>query len=122
MLVRIANRKDPDQTTSVYCIQNEMGLVARKPVFGVSNKVRFKPACSATDSARKFEILLVESLDMILSNKRITKALIRLRRCTDWSAPLLFTNSQRQVFSRQGPNITNLFCLPACFYAQPVPV
>ena len=25
-----------------------MGLVARKPVFGVSEKVRFKPACSAT--------------------------------------------------------------------------
>ena len=28
-----------------------MGLVARKPVFGVSNKVRFKPACSATETS-----------------------------------------------------------------------
>ena len=27
------------------------GLVARKPVFGVFNKVRFKPACSATETS-----------------------------------------------------------------------
>ena len=40
--------------------------------------------------ARKFEILLVASLDMILSNKRITKALIRLRLCAGWAVPLLF--------------------------------
>ena len=41
---------------------------------------------------------------MMLSNKRITKALIRLRRCTGWSALLLFAHPQRQVFSRRGPN------------------
>ena len=29
----------------------KMGLVARKPVFGVSDKVRFKPACSATETS-----------------------------------------------------------------------
>ena len=34
-------------------------------------------------------ILLVASLDMILSKKRITKALIRLSRCAVWSAPVL---------------------------------
>ena len=28
-----------------------MGLVARKPVFGVSYKARFKPACSATETS-----------------------------------------------------------------------
>ena len=28
-----------------------MGLVVKKPVFGVSNKLRFKPACSATDTS-----------------------------------------------------------------------
>ena len=44
-----------------------MDLVMRKPVFGVSDKVRFKLACSA-------------SLDMILSKKQITKALISLHR------------------------------------------
>ena len=30
--------------------------------------------------------------NMILSNKRITKALIRLHGCAGWSAPLLFAN------------------------------
>ena len=28
-----------------------LGLAARKPVFGVSDKVRFKPACSATETS-----------------------------------------------------------------------
>ena len=28
-----------------------MGFAARKPVFGVSDKVRFKPACSATETS-----------------------------------------------------------------------
>ena len=41
---------------------------------------------------------------MLLSNKRITKALIRLRGCAGWSAPVLFTNLRRQIFSRRGPN------------------
>ena len=54
----------------------EMGLVVRKPVFGVSNKRSFKPVSSATETSWKIEISLVASLDMILSNKRITKALI----------------------------------------------
>ena len=40
---------------------------------------------------------------MILYNKRITKALIRLRGCAGWSAPSLFANLRRQVFSRRGP-------------------
>ena len=36
---------------------------------------------------------------MILSNKQITKALIRLRGYAGWSAPSFFTNPRRQVFS-----------------------
>ena len=39
---------------------------------------------------------------MSLSEKRITKALIRLRGYTGWYAPVLFANSRRQVFSCQG--------------------
>ena len=31
---------------------------------------------------------------MILSNKRITKALIRLRGCAGWVAPVLFTGPE----------------------------
>ena len=33
---------------------------------------------------------------MILSNRRITKELIRLHRCTGWSAPLLFSTHWKQ--------------------------
>ena len=42
---------------------------------------------------------------MILFNKQITKALIRLRGCEGWSdsAPLLFVNPRRQVFSCRCP-------------------
>ena len=40
---------------------------------------------------------------MIHSKKQITKALIRLRECAGWSAPVLFANAQRQVFLRRGP-------------------
>ena len=40
---------------------------------------------------------------MIISTKRITKALIRLRGCAGWSAPVLFAKPRRQVFSRRGP-------------------
>ena len=42
------------------------------------------------------------SLDIILFKKRIIKALIGMRKCTGWSAPLLFASPQRQVFSRGG--------------------
>ena len=48
---------------------------------------------------RKIEISLVASLDMVLSNERITKALIRLRGCAGWSAALLFANTEDR-FSR----------------------
>ena len=73
----------------------------------------------------KIEISPVLSLDMILSNKRITKALIRLSGCVGWSAPLLFPSPRRQVFYGQGPyicvqpqkicKIWNLYCLVDIF-------
>ena len=56
----------------------QMGCVTTKPVFGVSNKVIIKLACSATESSRNIEIWHVECLDIILSVNRTTKALIRL--------------------------------------------
>ena len=55
-----------------------MGLVSRKPLGG-SDQVILKQAFSATETSKKTETSLEASLDMILSNKRITKALIRLQ-------------------------------------------
>ena len=56
---------------------------------GVSDQVRLKPACSATEASMKFEILVTETIDITLSRQRTTKALIRLRGCAGWSVPLL---------------------------------
>ena len=39
----------------------DLGLDATKPVFGVSKKVRFKPACSETETSYTIEIVLVAS-------------------------------------------------------------
>ena len=76
-----------------------MGLAARKPVFGVSNKVSFKPFSSGTETSLKIENSPVANLQMILSTKRITKALIRLRGCAGWSAPVL-SQTPEDSFSR----------------------
>ena len=59
----------------------------------------------------EIEISQISSLDMILSNKPITKARIRLRGCAGWSAPLLFATSRRQIFSHRGPNKVIKQCL-----------
>ena len=45
---------------------------------------------------------------MVLCKKRITKVLIRLRGCAGWSAPVLFPNPRRHVFSHRGPY--NILC------------
>ena len=68
------------------------GPQTRKPVFGGFDRKRFKLAYLSAETGKKIEFLLVASLDMILSNKPITMALIRLRGYASWSAPLLFAN------------------------------
>ena len=71
--------------------------------------IRFKPACNAKlqRPTWKIENLLVARLDMVLSNKRITKAQIRLRGCAGWSAPLLFANTEDK-FSRADAQIISV--------------
>ena len=79
---------------NVIIILITFGSDATKPVFEVSDKTRLKPVSSATETSLKIEILLVASLDMILSNTQITKALIRLCGYAGKSAPLLFANPE----------------------------
>ena len=50
----------------------------RKPVFGVSDQVRLKPACSAIETSSSLESLDIASIDIILSRQRTTQSLIRL--------------------------------------------
>ena len=71
-----------------------VGLEATKPVFGDSDKTRLKPISSATKTSYKIDNSLVASLDRILSNERITTALIRLRGCAGWCATLLFAKPE----------------------------
>ena len=59
-----------------------------------ANKVSLKQVSSPTETRLKIEISLVASLDMIPSNKRITKMLIRLCGCAGCSVALLFANTE----------------------------
>ena len=72
----------------------KMSLVMRKPVFGVCDQVRLKPACTASETGWNLEILDLERRGIILSRQRTTKALIKLCGCAGWSAPLLFAHGK----------------------------
>ena len=37
-------------------LSDNLSLVLRKPVFGVSNQVRYKPGCAATKYSQRLEI------------------------------------------------------------------
>ena len=67
-----------------------LSLVTRKPVFGVSDQIRLKPAYSASETSQRLEILDIETRGILPSRQRTTKRLIRLPGCAGWSAPLLF--------------------------------
>ena len=58
-----------------------MSHIMRKSVFGISDQVRLKPACSATETSYGLGIVTVASVGIILSRQQTTKALIRLCRC-----------------------------------------
>ena len=82
----------------------------KKTVFGVSDIVRLKLVSSATQTSLKIKTSLVGSLDMVLSKKWITKALIRLVYFGYTFA--LFANLRRKVFSRQGPLLFDHYYTP----------
>ena len=69
---------------------------------GVSDQVRLKLACSATEASMRLKVLVTETKNIILSRQRTTKALIRLRGCAGWSAPLFLAYDVRHVFSWPG--------------------
>ena len=73
-----------------------MSHITRKPVFRVSDQLRLKPACSATEYSYSLEILKSDRRGIILSRQRTTKVLIRLRKCAGWSAPLLFAHAKNR--------------------------
>ena len=64
--------------TILWLHEKPNGSRGEKTCLRVSDHVMPKPACSATETSWNHEILLEARFDMILSNKRIRKALIRL--------------------------------------------
>ena len=53
----------------IFIATYHLGHNATKPVFRVSDKMRFKPGCSATDTSKDSGILPVASTYMTLSKK-----------------------------------------------------
>ena len=65
-------------------------VVRRKLVFGDGERVWLKPSCSATEASNSPGIWNLTFMGIILSRKRITKALARLRECSGCSPSSLF--------------------------------
>ena len=61
--------------------RDQMRLVTRNPVFGVSDQLRLKPACAASEAREGVEISDIETIGIILVRQRTTKALIGLGGC-----------------------------------------
>ena len=100
-----------------------LSYVTRKPVFQVCDQLRLKPACSAAETSQGFEILAIASKGIILSKQQTTKALIRLRGCAGWSAPLLFAYvknrfSHDMAHSFQNKSNIKLLCLHYVFMSE----
>ena len=99
---QVAHLNLQDPVMSIWKAYIIWAMLTRKPVFRVSDQVRLKLACSATEASMRLEILVTETWDITLSRQETTKALIRLRGCAGWSAPLLFAYDIRHVFSWPG--------------------
>ena len=69
-----------------------MSLVTRKPVFGVCDQGRLKPACAATEARQRLEISDIETRGITLSRQRTTKTTVERRwsDCADGQADLRF--------------------------------
>ena len=67
-----------------------MGPCREKTCLQGKSHVRLKQTCSETETRWEIKILYYASLYILLSSKQLTKALIRLCKCTGVSGPLLF--------------------------------
>ena len=76
----------PHFVVSVFFSFSNLNLVTRKPLFGVCDQVRLKPACLATEADKSLQISDLASKCNILSRQRTTKA------------PLLFAYGKNRFF------------------------
>ena len=81
---------------------HQMSLVVRKPVFGVSDQVRHKPGCTATEDGYKLEISDLESRGIYLCSEN--KGADQLRGYREADLRLCFRICKNPDFSRRGSN------------------
>ena len=87
-----------DRHNSVFhCTLENMSLVLRKPVFGVSDQVRHKPGCTATEDCYLLEISDLGSRGIVLSVQRKQRRWSASRLPRSWSASL-FSHMQKAGF------------------------
>ena len=82
---------------------DNMGRDVRKPVFGDSNKVRLKPACSATETSWKVEISLMASLDCDTFQKAKNKGADQTARVRRLVCAYVFRNPPKTGFLASRP-------------------
>ena len=117
-----ANRVDPAQTASTEAVwsgpalfahvpifRSYMSLITRKPVFGVSDQVRLKLACSADETSQGLKISDIETRDIILSRQRTTKVLIRLRGCS-WRGSYGKIGVIQNIWALKTTIVSNILC------------
>ena len=70
----------------------------RKHAFGVSDRVRLKPVCSATETGKNLKIVHSAKLAYMLSIEQITKVLIKMHKCSGLSVALTFACDKVRFF------------------------
>ena len=91
-----------------YC--DHISLVTRKPVFGVFDQVRLKPACAATEASKRLEI---SDIDITISRQRITKGSDQTARMSRLICSFVVSIWHKQVFSWRG-SLFPMHVLCAC--------
>ena len=79
---------------------SDMSLVVRKPVFGVSDQVRHKPGCTATQDGMRLEIPDLGSGGIVLCSEN--KDADQLRGYREADLRLCFRIRKKPVFTRHG--------------------
>ena len=92
----------------VESLDHYMDLNATYPVFGVFDKARLKLVSSATETSLKIEILLVASLDMVLSKKVNNKGTDQSAADVQAGLRLCCTQTPKTSFLAPRPICTNL--------------
>ena len=89
-----------------------MGLDIRKPVSGVYEQQRCRPACAYLQSDQHLCYSLIGKYHIKSCKEQNFNVLASLCSWTDWLEYDLVLNPRRQVFLQRGPHDSAYFCKP----------